>query len=103
MPIKGGGGSSLRKSIWGKANGPINTIFKGRMIVDTARFQAMGESAPVVRRESGACGKPRGPVEPKRVVVKARKAKPEMMKRRMNFGREGMGVVKVGQAKRQMN
>ena len=63
----------------------MTTIFIGTSIVDTVRFQAMGESPPVLMTESGGCGKPRGPVDPKREVVIKRKVNPEMIKRSTNF------------------
>ncbi len=53
--------------------------------MDTALFQAIGESPPVLRTESGGLGKPRGPVVPKSEVVIKRKANPETMKRITNF------------------
>lgn len=55
------------------------------MIVDTALFQALGESPPVLRTESGDLGKPRGPVVPKSEVVIKRKANPKTRKKRTNF------------------
>ncbi len=57
----------------------------GKIIVDTALFQAIGESPPVLRTESGGLGNPRGPVVPKSEVVIKRKANPQMMKVIMNF------------------
>lgn len=54
-------------------------------MADAVRFQAIGESLPVLRIESGASGKPRGPVEPKRVEVMAKKAKLQMMKMMTNL------------------
>ena len=57
----------------------------GKIIVDTALFQAIGESPPVLRTESGGLGKPRGPVDPKSEEVIKRKANPETMKRKTNF------------------
>ena len=51
--------------------------------MDTVFFQAIGDAVP--RKESGCLGKPRGPVDPKSVVVIKRKANPEMMKRITNF------------------
>lgn len=57
----------------------------GNIIVDTALFQAIGESPPVLRTESGGLGKPRGPVVPKSELVIKRKANPEMRKRITNF------------------
>ena len=53
--------------------------------MDTALFQAIGESLPVVRMGSGGLGNPRTPVVPKSEVVIKRKANPEMMKRITNF------------------
>jgi len=85
MEINGGGGSSFKKLICGRAKGPIKTILIGTIILDIARFQAIGESLPVVRTESGALGNPRGPVVPKSVVVTKRKANPQMKKRITNF------------------
>lgn len=83
MPINGGGGSSFKKSTEGSSNGPIKIIFMGAMIVDTVRFQETGESSP--RIESGYCGKPPSPVDPKRDVVTKRKTNPETIKRVTNF------------------
>lgn len=57
----------------------------GIMIVATTLFHATGESLPVLMTESGALGKPRGPVEPKSEVLTKRKANPQMMKRITNF------------------
>ena len=57
----------------------------GKIMLDTILFQAIGDSDPVLRRESGDLGKPRGPVVPKSEVVIKRKANPEMMKRIINF------------------
>lgn len=54
-------------------------------MVDTVRFQAVGDSEPVRSKESGGFGKPRGPVDPKREVVTNRKTNPLMMKRITNF------------------
>lgn len=85
MPINGGGGSSFKKLIEGRAKGPIKTTLIGKIIVDTVFFQAVGESPPVLRTESGGLGNPRGPVVPKREVVTKRKANPQMMKRIINF------------------
>lgn len=87
--MNGGGGSSFKKLIPGSTSGPINIALTGNTIMDPALFQAIGEA--VVRKESGYLGKPLGPVEPKSDVVIARKAEPEMMKRRMNFLRV-MGI-----------
>ena len=53
--------------------------------MDTAFFQAIGESPPVLRIGSGGLGNPRGPVVPKSVVVMKRKANPQMRKRITNF------------------
>lgn len=85
MPISGGGGSSFKKLICGRAKGPTNTTLIGIITVDTARFQAIGELLPVLRTESGDLGKPRGPVDPKSVVVTKRKVNPKTMKRKTNF------------------
>ncbi|MEK9200787.1 MAG: hypothetical protein AAB909_02300, partial [Patescibacteria group bacterium] len=76
---------SCRKWIWGRAIGPIKTILIGSKIVDTALFQAIGESLPVLTTESGGLGKPRGPVDPRSEVVIKRKTNPKMMKRVTNF------------------
>ena len=65
--------------------GPIKTALMSTIIVDTALFQAMGESEPVLRTESGAWGKPRGPVVPKSELVIKLKMNPEIMKRMINF------------------
>jgi len=53
MPIKGGGGSSFKKLICGRAKGPIKTILIGNIIVEAALFQVTPESLPVLRIESG--------------------------------------------------
>jgi len=55
----------------------------GDIIVATVFFQAVGDAVP--RKESGCLGNPRGPVDPKSVVVINIKANPEMMKRITNF------------------
>lgn len=83
--MNGGGGSSCKKLTCGRATGPIKTILIGVMIADTVLFQAIGESLPVIRTESGDRGNPRGPVDPKSEVVMDRKANPETMKRTTNF------------------
>ncbi|PIR89275.1 MAG: hypothetical protein COU07_00025 [Candidatus Harrisonbacteria bacterium CG10_big_fil_rev_8_21_14_0_10_40_38] len=57
----------------------------GKIIVETARFQTIGESLPVLTIESGGLGKPRGPVVPKSEVVIARNANPEIIKIITNF------------------
>ncbi len=85
MPINGGGGSSCRKLIPGNAIGPIKTILIGNMILDIVLFQAIGESPPVRRTESGAWGNPLTPVVPKREVVINIKANPQIMKIITNF------------------
>lgn len=85
MPINGGGGSSFRKFTEGKDRGPIKTILIGNIMLDTALFQAIGESPPVLRTESGGFGKPRGPVVPKSEEVIKRKTNPEMIKSITNF------------------
>ena len=54
-------------------------------MLDKVLFQATGESLPVLSIESGGCGKPLGPIVPKREVVIKRKANPEIMKRITNF------------------
>lgn len=83
--MNGGGGSSFKKLTLGKSKGPIRTILTGKMIVAAALFHATCESLPVLRTESGALGKPRGPVEPKSEVLTKRKANPQMMKIITNF------------------
>lgn len=85
MEINGGGGSSFKKLICGKAKGPIKIVLIGNIILDVALFHAIGESLPVLRTESGGLGNPRGPVVPKSDVVIKRKANPEMRKRITNF------------------
>jgi|CXWL01.1.fsa_nt_gi hypothetical protein len=85
MEINGGGGSSFKKLICGKAKGPIKTILIGNIILDVALFHAIGESLPVLRTESGGLGNPCGPVVPKSDVVIKRKANPEMRKRITNL------------------
>src|SRR3990167_4159098 len=80
--MNGGGGSSRKKSVESN-KGPIKTIFIGNIIVDTVFFQCLGDA--VRRKESGCLGKPRGPVDPKSVVVINIKANPEMRKRVTNF------------------
>ena len=55
----------------------------GDIIVDTVFFQAIGDAVP--KKESGCLGKPRGPVDPKSVVVINIKANPETRKRITNF------------------
>ncbi len=82
MPINGGGGSSRKKSAESN-KGPIKTIFIGNIIVDAVFFQAIGDA--VSRKESGCLGKPRGPVDPKKVVAIKRKINPEIWKRITNF------------------
>lgn len=83
MPTNGGGGSSFKKFTWGNNKGPIKTIFMGDMMADTVLFHAMGESSP--KRESGGCGKPPNPPDPKSEVVIKRKTNPQIMKRTTNF------------------
>lgn len=83
--MKGGGGSSFKKVTWGRAKGPRRTTLIGSITVDTVRFQAVGESLPVARIESGCFGKPRGPVVPSRVVETKRKTNPKRRKLAMNF------------------
>ncbi len=85
MAINGGGGSSFKKLISGRAKGPIKTILIGNIIFDTILFQVIDESLPVRRTESGGAGNPRGPVVPKSVVVMKRKTNPQIMKRITNF------------------
>jgi len=51
--------------------------------VDTVFFHAIGDAVP--RKESGYLGNPRGPVDPKSVVVINIKTNPETMKRMINF------------------
>lgn len=83
--MNGGGGSSFKKLTLGRAKGPIKTILIGNMIVDAVLFQAIGDSLPVLRMESGDLGKPRGPVDPKSEVVIKRKTNPKMRKEMTNF------------------
>ncbi|MEK7497065.1 MAG: hypothetical protein AAB657_04165 [Patescibacteria group bacterium] len=85
MPTNGGGGSSFKKLMAGNPNGPIKTTFIGNIIADTVLFQLMGESAPVLRIESGGLGNPRGPVDPKSEEVIKRKTNPKIIKRITNF------------------
>ncbi len=82
MPINGGGGSSRKKSVESN-KGPIKTILIGNIIVDTVFFQAIGDAVP--RKESGCLGKPRGPVDPKSVLVINIKANPEITKKITDF------------------
>jgi len=70
----------------GSSTGPIKMTLMGASMVDTVLFQATGESMP--SKESGGSGKPRGPVDPKRVEVRKRNANPQMMKMITNFVRE---------------
>ncbi len=91
--MNGGGGSSRKKSVE-RSKGPIKTTFIGAITVDTALFHATGDSRR--RKESGYCGKPRGPVDPKREVVVKRKTNPETMKRRTNFFRERCIEIEQG-------
>ena len=74
MPINGGGGSSRKKSLESN-KGPIKTILIGDIIVDAVFFQCIGDA--VLRKESGYLGNPRGPVDPKSVVVINIKANPK--------------------------
>ena len=67
----------------------------GIIIVDTVFFQATGDAVP--KSESGCLGKPRGPVEPKNVVVIKRKLNPQIRKRLINFVFE-MFIYKLYQA-----
>lgn len=53
MATNGGGGSSFKKLILGSNKGPIKTILIGIINADMALFQAIGESLPVLRIESG--------------------------------------------------
>lgn len=64
--------------------------------MDTARFQTTGDSDPVRRRESGALGKPRGPVDPKSEVVTKRKMNPKTRKRMINFVLDMSIVIRLG-------
>jgi hypothetical protein len=57
----------------------------GSIIVDTVLFQAINESPPVLRTESGGWGKPWGPPDPKSDVVTKRKANPETRNKITNF------------------
>ena len=53
IAIKRGGGSSCLIDSMRGDTGPIKTILIGNIIVDTVLFQAIGESPPVLRTESG--------------------------------------------------
>ncbi len=86
-PIKGGGGSTSRKLMYG-ITGPSNTILIGNVIDDSTRFHATGESLPVLNIESGGCGNPRGPVVPKRVVETNKNTKPDSRNRTTNCLRD---------------
>ena len=57
----------------------------GNIIVDTVLFQAIWESLPVRRIESGGLGKPRGPGDPKSELVIKRKTDPKRINRMTNF------------------